>query len=296
MPLNSTPPSSSRLRRTEIPYDAKATAGQIEKRLIERQRSLYRKNNLEGLLALGRVESMALPGENYKLALTSGLLDVFRAKATPGEMRSILSGAQYRDLDGDGPFWIPSGQAFYSPDVDDNGVRELAYARAHFFLPHRFRDPFGNTTIVAYDEKYNLSLVYTRDAAGNETASEPDYRVLQPRKVTDPNGNRAEARFDALGMLAGSALLGKALGPRRRRFLRSIRHRPHPFANQGVLRRGRPARLGFRTSWHRDYANPLRPSDGSRSAPRPLPAKRTSAISRRASEAGYSCISPIPTD
>ena len=197
----------------EIPYDAKATAGRIEKRLIERQRSLYRKNDLEGLLPLGRVESMALPGESYKLALTSGLLDVFRAKATPGEMRSILSAAEYRDLDGDGPFWIPSGQAFYSPDADDPAARELAYARAHFFLPHRFRDPFGNTTIVAYDEKYNLSLVYTRDAAGNETASEPDYRVLQPRKVTDPNGNRAEARFDALGMLAGTALLGKAIGP-----------------------------------------------------------------------------------
>jgi hypothetical protein len=129
----------------EIPYHAQATAGQIEKRLIEQQRSLYRKNDLEGLLALGRVESMALPGESYKLALTSGLLDVFRAKATPDEMRSILSGAQYRDLDGDGPFWIPSGQVFYSPDVDDTAVRELAYARAHFFLftapvPRSFRE------------------------------------------------------------------------------------------------------------------------------------------------------------
>src|SRR5208337_580685 len=197
----------------EIPYDAKATEGQIEKRVIERQRSLYRKNDLEGLLPLGRVESMALPGESYKLALTSGLLDVFRAKAAAREMRSILAAAEYRDLDGDGPFWIPSGQALYSQDADDPSALELAYARAHFFLPHRFRDPFGNTTVVAYDEKYNLSLVYTRNAAGNETASEPDYRVLQPRKVTDPNGNRAEARFDALGMLAGTALLGKATGP-----------------------------------------------------------------------------------
>jgi RHS repeat-associated protein len=197
----------------EIPYDAKATRGRIEKRLTKRRRSLYRRNDLEGLLALGRVESMALPGESYKLTLTSGLLQVFHAKAATGEMRSILGAAEYRDLDGDGPFWIPSGQAFYSPDADDPPSRELAYAHARFFLPHRFRDPFGNTTVVAYDEKYNLSLVYTRDAAGNETASEPDYRVLQTRKVTDPNGNRAEARFDALGMLAGAALRGKTIGP-----------------------------------------------------------------------------------
>jgi len=128
-------------------------------------------------------------------------------------MQSILCNARYRDLDADGQFWIPSGRAFFSPDTDDPAEQELEYARAHFYLPHRFRDSFGNTTIIAYDEKYNLSLVYTRDAAGNEAASEPDYRVLQPRKVTDPNGNRAQARFDALGMLAGTALLGKEIGP-----------------------------------------------------------------------------------
>ena len=31
--------------------------------------------------------------------------------------------------------------------------------------------------------------------------------------VTDPNGNRTQALFDALGMLAGTALQGKAAGP-----------------------------------------------------------------------------------
>jgi RHS repeat-associated protein len=196
----------------EIPYEATATDGAIEKRLIERQRSLYRRNDLEGLLPLGRLESMALPGQSYKLAFTAGLLDVFRSKATAEEMRSILHGAAYRDLDGDGPFWIPSGEVFYSPEAQ-KPEQELAYARAHFFLPHRFRDPFGNTTTVNYDDKYNLLVVYTRDAAGNETTSVPDYRVLHPKQVTDPNGNRAQARYDALGMLAGTALMGKASGP-----------------------------------------------------------------------------------
>jgi RHS repeat-associated protein len=197
----------------EIPYDAKPTAGRIEKRLIERQRSVYRANDLERLLPLGRVESMALPGESYKLAFTSGSLEVFRSKATPAELRSMLSEAEYRDLDGDGPFWIPSGRVFYSPVEHDPAPSELAYARAHFFLPHRYADPFRNTTIVGYDAPHNVSLVYTRDAAYNVTTAEPDYRVLQPRRVTDPNGNRAEARFDALGMLAGTALLGKTIGP-----------------------------------------------------------------------------------
>ena len=197
----------------EISHEATPAEGQIEKRLLKRQRSLYRRDDLEGLLPLGRAESMALPGETYKLALTAGLLHVFHTKASPEEMRSILESEGYRDLDGVGAYWVPSGQVFYSPEADDHAAQELAYARAHLFLPHRFRDPFGNSTIAAYDEKYNLSLVYTRDAAGNEMTSEPDYRVLQPRKVTDSNGNRAEARFDVLGMLAGTALLGKESGP-----------------------------------------------------------------------------------
>jgi RHS repeat-associated protein len=197
----------------EIPYDAEITRGTIEKRLIERQRTVYRKNDLEGLLPLGCVESLALSGESYKLALTRGLLSVFASKATHGEMRSLLDGAQYRDLDQDGSFWIPSGRAFYSPKADDPAAAELAYARAHFFMPHRYRDPFDNATVVAYDEKYNLSLVYTRDAARNETSAKLDYRVLQPTSVIDPNGNRAEACFDTLGMLTGTALRGKAIGP-----------------------------------------------------------------------------------
>jgi hypothetical protein len=147
----------------EIPYDAHPAPGRIEKRLIERSRSIYRKNDLDGFLPLGRLESMALPGEIYKLALTRGLLDVFQAKANADEMRSILAQAEYRDLNGDGPFWIPSGRIFYSPDADDAPARELDFARTHFFLPHRFRDPFANTTLTNYDV-HNLAVVSTRDA------------------------------------------------------------------------------------------------------------------------------------
>jgi gamma-glutamyl:cysteine ligase YbdK (ATP-grasp superfamily) len=35
--------------------------------------------------------------------------------------------------------------------------------------------------------------------------------VLQPRLVTDPNGNRTEAAFDTLGMVVGTAVMGKPL-------------------------------------------------------------------------------------
>ena len=41
------------------------------------------------------------------------------------------------------------------------------------------------------------------------TAAGFDYRVLQPRLVTDANRNRTEVAFDALGMVAGTAVQGK---------------------------------------------------------------------------------------
>ena len=43
--------------------------------------------------------------------------------------------------------------------------------------------------------------------------AENNYRVLQPELVTDPNGNRSQVIFDALGMVAGTAVMGKAIEP-----------------------------------------------------------------------------------
>jgi hypothetical protein len=57
----------------EISFEDKPTHGK-QRRLIERVKTIYRKNNLEGLLPLGDLDSLALPGESYKLAFTSGLL------------------------------------------------------------------------------------------------------------------------------------------------------------------------------------------------------------------------------
>jgi RHS repeat-associated protein len=200
---------------SEIPCEAQPAPGQTQKRLIEHLRIAYRKDDLSACLPVGTVESMALPCESYKLALTPGLLDVFQSKASRVDLTDILAGAEggYRNLDANGELWIPSGQVFYSPNSSDSAPQELAFAKAHFFLPHRFTDPFGHDTIIGYEDKYKLLLVSARDPLGNETLAEHDYRVLQPKVVTDPNGNSAHARFDALGMLAGTALRGKEIRP-----------------------------------------------------------------------------------
>ena len=203
------------LAAREIPYEAKARPGDTQKRLVERHRTLYRANDLATLLPFAGLESLALPGESYRQAFTPGLLEVFAAKASPAELIPVLASHEagaYRAVDGGFPLWIPSGRVFYSTDPTSER-HELLVALKNFFLPHRFRSPFGHDTIVTYDEPYLLAPVFTRDAAGNEAHATLDYRVLQPRCLTDANGNRAQARFDALGMPVGSVLCGKVAGP-----------------------------------------------------------------------------------
>ena len=85
---------------------------------------------------------------------------------------------------------------------------ELGCALRHFFLPRRYRDPFGNITTVSFDP-HDLAPVETIDAVGNTARAEFDYRVLAPRLLTDPNGDRSEVAFDALGHVAGTAVMGK---------------------------------------------------------------------------------------
>jgi RHS repeat-associated protein len=219
---------------SEIKYEEKPANGE-QRRLIEHVRTLYRPNEMGvaqndplALLPLGTVESLALPGESYKLAFTPGLLtQVFQRDGQPllPNPANVLAGqgadrGGYVDLDNDSHGWIPSGRVLLSRDSNDTAAQERAYAQSHFFLPRRQRDPFGQTTRVTFDP-YDLLMLETCDALGNRvtvgerdeddnlTAHGNDYRVLQPRLAMDPNRNRTQVTFDALGMVVGTAVMGK---------------------------------------------------------------------------------------
>jgi RHS repeat-associated protein len=213
----------------EALYERPADATQPARRLIERTRTLYRRNDLASFLPPARHASLGLPGETYQLAFTPGLLDtVFRRGGTAlvPEPQDVLGGVGpdrggYVDLDVDGHRWRPAGESFYSPVDADDAPTELDFARRHFFLVHRSHDPFGQVSVVHYDSdeedatrNHNLMPVSTEDALGNVVRADIDYRVLHPRGRTDPNGNRSAVVFDALGMVVGTAVMGKpAPGP-----------------------------------------------------------------------------------
>ncbi len=190
----------------EIGYEEQANPAIPQKRLIERVRTYYRKDDLTGLLPLGALEPLALPGESHKLAFTATLLERIYGNRVDD---AILGDCRYIRGEDQRTWWIGSGRVFYSPNQTDSPADELAFARRHFFTPHRTRDPFGNTALTLSDP-YVLLVHEASDALGNRTIAEQDYRVLQSFRITDPNGNRGEVVFDTLGMVAGSAVMGKA--------------------------------------------------------------------------------------
>jgi RHS repeat-associated protein len=177
------------------------------RRLIQETRIRFRSDDLDRLLPLGVLETLALPGETYSLALTPELVSRAYGAKTPVAERALLSDGAYRDLDGDGRLWAPSGRIFYSwnPEVS---ATELIHARRHFFLPRRFVDAFGNVTRVRYDP-HDLAVIESRDPLDNIVRARLDYRVLEVWQVADANGNRIQGAFDALSRLAGAAVMGK---------------------------------------------------------------------------------------
>ncbi len=198
-------------------------------RLLAHARTRYRPDDLGAaagsalaLLPLGAVESRALPGQHHQLAFTPDLLaDIYGDKLSSAQLETD---GRYEHSEGDANWWIPSGRVFYSPGSADAPAQELAQARQHFFRPQRYRGPFHSDAVatesfVTYDA-YDLLPVATSDALGNVVtvvtqddaglaAPRIDYRVLQPYWTTDPNGNRARTAFDALGLVVGTARMGK---------------------------------------------------------------------------------------
>ena len=219
---------------SEIAYEATPTAGR-QRRPIEKARTLYRSDDLSASLAFGVIQPMAIPLESYRMALTMGLVanvfvrDGIKLLANPATVLDVPGAGTggYVDLDGDGSHWLPSGRSYFSPGSTDNAPTELAYARAHFFLPCRFRTPFytaavSTESLITWDV-HDLLILETCDPVGNRVSAgqrkpddsiDPaipgnDYRVLKPCLVSEPNRNRQAIAFDAFGLVTATAVMGK---------------------------------------------------------------------------------------
>ena len=215
----------------QIPYETAPDPTKTQKRVIRDTRTLYYKNDLSGPAPLGQTESLGLVFQTHQLALTASLAQQIFVngntnpnKPAAADLDAILSGSGttvaggYSNSDGgfvnsqgDSDWWNPSVQALYSP-VPQNPpnlpVQSAAFAAANFYLPQAHRDAFGQYVRLTYDS-YNLLLAQTQDAVGSVVAATNDYRVLQCTETVDANQNHSQVAFDALGMVAGTAVKGK---------------------------------------------------------------------------------------
>src|SRR5262249_38763993 len=150
----------------EIQYETQPDNNSKQKRLIERARALYYKDDLSDALPLNHVESHALPYQSYKMAFTPGL----HAAAYGGRLNDqmlrdegrYVKGKDLKDRqlfeaeDQDDVWWIPSGRQVFEP--------------TKFYLPVKYIDPFIEPLKLAYVtdyDAYSLLVKQTTDPLGN---------------------------------------------------------------------------------------------------------------------------------
>ncbi|TGZ78084.1 hypothetical protein EX30DRAFT_366172 [Ascodesmis nigricans] len=212
---------------------------EIQRRLITHARMGFYDDALEGPIPWGVVAAHGIPYRLYQKTLPRSLVErVFTTTGRIGdeEVDGVMrEEGGYVEIDGDGNgiWWSCSGVNFYSPDDSDSdtdSASTIAFAREHFFLPHRYRSPFHSEAVTTeyantYDA-YCLLLLSTTDPMGNRTSAgersldipgEPlilgqralDYRVLAPTRVMDANGNVGIAVYDVMGLCTATISRGR---------------------------------------------------------------------------------------
>jgi len=191
---------------TPAPLNAAAFAATSARRPLEWKRMYYRQDAgadaldppdvLSHRLPLGAIEPLGLSYETYQAAFSDAFIDATFAGRVTGD--TIRAAGYVREADAAGYWWARSPQQAFDP--------------ALFHRPRRVRDPFGGITRLTHD-RYGLLLAAAVDAVGNDVRVENDYRLLQPFRLTDANGNRSAVAFDTLGAVVGTAVMGKTGEP-----------------------------------------------------------------------------------
>ncbi|MEM7719441.1 MAG: SpvB/TcaC N-terminal domain-containing protein, partial [Pseudomonadota bacterium] len=215
------------IRDKDIPFEEKPPEGRV-RRLLARQRTQFRRDDLNGALPFGTQGARGLVQESFALVTTDTIVNAaYGTHLDAADIGAATDLVRQAGLPGDpeGGWWAPSGRIFLAPKTATRAEDELAYATRHFFLPHRMRDAHHSAlrpteSHVVYD-RYDLMPEMSEDALGNRVtvgARAPDgtlqnnghdYRVMQPSMLCDPNRNVAMVAFDALGLPTAAAVGGK---------------------------------------------------------------------------------------
>ncbi|MEU7144799.1 SpvB/TcaC N-terminal domain-containing protein [Nocardia sp. NPDC046473] len=178
--------------RHEIPYQEELSGSGPERRLIARAQQTYAAGDASAELPLGSFAVPLLPWCSYRQVFAAGqVAKLYGTRVTDDMLRE--AGYALRE----GVWWLPSGRQTFDP--------------TRFYLPSSYTDPFGASWRIAY-EPHLLRQTGVTDPVDNVVTTSINYRVLQPWLLTDPNGNRTAVRFDPLGLVIATAVLGKQGG------------------------------------------------------------------------------------
>lgn len=162
-------------------------------RLLGWERHFYWDADRGGALPLGHVSRHELLHHIERLVFTDDqLADVFGTKVTPD---LLVAGGYERNADG----WWASGLIHFYLNEEQ------------FSQPSGHLDPFGARTTIGYDVDA-LWPTEAIDGLGTTITAEIDRYTLQPRRITDANGNHHEAHFDEVGRVIARSTYGTDQG------------------------------------------------------------------------------------
>jgi RHS repeat-associated protein len=187
---------------TSIEFEAAPDLTKVQKRLVQSAKTTFYQADLSGELPEGDIAHHGLPFKAWEAAYTDAQLQAWFDTKLPKDPANLVSPEEYTmNLGGfekeNGYWWRPSGKVIFDA--------------AQFYQPIQQIDLFGQTVTLEYDPyrllpKRSFTAIH---GVALETSAEFDYRSLQPKLLTDPNGNRSEAITDALGMVIATAIKGK---------------------------------------------------------------------------------------
>ena len=187
-------------------------------RVIGDRRTFYDGDAFAGL-PLGTLGEHGLPVRSEALAFTDEFLDELYPDGSkpiylapggvvswpaeyPPEFRALLPDlagyVHYGDGDVVGYYVVTARQSY---DIHEPG-------RVPRGLPVVTLDPLGAPSRLDYDA-HDLLPVRATDAVGLMVAVTPDYRILQPRELTDVNGNTRSVEFSPLGLVIAQFVRGR---------------------------------------------------------------------------------------
>jgi RHS repeat-associated protein len=181
-----------------INYEDNPTSGLKQKRLVEHVRHYFLKDDLTSTLPLGQIESKSLHVQSIKLAFTPTLITSRYGSLVTNSI--LLNEGAYIHSESDANFWQPSATETYDP--------------VNFYQVTGVTDAFGNTITITYDTSYHFYLQKTTSPPINGTnnvfeVKSFNFRTLKQYLIQDMNDNLAAVRFDELGMVIATFMMGK---------------------------------------------------------------------------------------